>query len=503
MDERSPILVVRRAGPGTRVLLVHAPYPGRLKFDGQPTSLLCAAGPLVRQFASEGRLEEVGYLDPRGAREEFYRELANLGAMGNIRVACISTSTAAIEEAARIAMVLRISSPKTLIIAGGPHEDDCPEPIALNVPEVDLSIGGDAEDILAVVARAYLSTEATRDAFLRVLPWLQGSPPLRGGSRISSRLWGTRTVSTTERVAVEDLLCRPWTDRPVRFDIFGGKETLPLMISRGCAYGRCTFCAEAGAEGQRTARSFSELEPVLQAFPDAALYFQDSIFPASHAVKASLLPLLRNAGRPWGCQVFLPSLSHSFATLLGEHGCTYVYTGLESGSEELRACVGKKGLRDTLIYERLGWLADAGLDLGISLMFGVMDEHGCVRETEETVEETLEFASQLLAKHLPIAGFYPNVLTVLPGTPLDRGLRAAGHQLDFYKMPRVAEFAALEDGGVGYNFASIPGRERGNERLVHVVSEAASLLEARLFYRREEPGAATGSEGGVGRPIPS
>src|SRR5262249_29216250 len=110
--------VVRRAFSGTRVLLVHAPYPGRLKFDGQPTSLLSAAGSLVRDLAAEGRGDEVGYLDPREASQEFYEDLVMIAAYGDLRVACISTSTAAIEEAAKIALCLRLTSPNTLIIAG-------------------------------------------------------------------------------------------------------------------------------------------------------------------------------------------------------------------------------------------------------------------------------------------------------------------------------------------------------------------------------------------------
>src|SRR5262245_60480359 len=96
-------VILRRAGPTTRVLLVHAPYPGRLKFDGQPTSLLYAVGPLARQLAARGRLAELGYLDPRAPSEEFFQELRSLCSGGQVRVVCISTSTAAIEEAARIA----------------------------------------------------------------------------------------------------------------------------------------------------------------------------------------------------------------------------------------------------------------------------------------------------------------------------------------------------------------------------------------------------------------
>lgn len=470
--------ILREATEETRVLLVHAPYPGRLKFDGQPTSLLCAAGPLVRGLASESRLEEVGYLDPLAATTAFYGRLAEIGAAGNLRVACISTSTAAIEEAARVASVLRESDPDVLILAGGPHEDDCEEPMALRLPAVDISIGGDGEDLLCRLVRDFLDTAVTRVSFLGSLPSLLSSAAIRGSARVAARELGTMRVQGASPPAADDLLIRPWTDRPVRFDVFGGRETLPLMVSRGCSYGRCTFCAEAGDGRQRIAADFSALQQILGSRPGAALYFQDSIFPASRHVREVLLPMLRDARRPWGCQVYLPALSQEFVRLLGENGCAYAYTGIESGAEEIRASVGKPALRDSLLYTKLALLADARIALGISLMFGSLDRDGELVETEHTVERTEALAERLIADGMGVAGFYPNVLTVLPGTALARGLSSTGVRLDFYSMPRVPEFAHLEDGGIGYNFASLPGRGRRNSRLAAVIASASRRLTA-------------------------
>ena len=41
------MVVLRQAVDPTDVLLVHAPYPGRLKFQGTPSSLFAAVGPFV------------------------------------------------------------------------------------------------------------------------------------------------------------------------------------------------------------------------------------------------------------------------------------------------------------------------------------------------------------------------------------------------------------------------------------------------------------------------
>jgi radical SAM superfamily enzyme YgiQ (UPF0313 family) len=348
--------------------------------------------------------------------------------------------------------------------------------MALRLPAIDLSIAGDAEDLLCLLVRAFLDTAATRSVFLASLPSLLSSAAIRGSARVSARELGTMTVEGAPPPTADELLIRPWTDRPVRFGIFGGRETLPLMVSRGCSYGRCTFCAEAAGGKQRVAAEFSALQSILDSHLGAALYFQDSIFPASRRVREILLPMLRDSGRPWGCQVYLPSLSEHFVRLIAEHGCAYAYTGIESGDEEIRASVGKPTLRDGLVYTKLALLADAGIALGISLMFGSLGRDGELVETEGTVEQTEALADRVIADGMGVAGFYPNVLTVLPGTAIARGLARAGLDLDFYSMPRVPEFTHLEDGGVGYNFASLPGRGRESSKLACVIASASMRL---------------------------
>lgn len=441
-------LIVGPAGPSTRVLLVHAPYPGAIKFDSHPSSLLTAAAPLADRLACEGRLGELGILDPRGATDAFYGELEGLLATGTVEVVCISSSTAAIQEAARIATLAREASPRPLlVIGGGPHEDDIDEPMASRLPAFDFSVAGDGEQVLASLVMEAL--EGGGPARIDVAATLAGCE-LLGRGKISGPKDECFTWNSTTPAPVDAVLTRPWTERTVVFDVFGGRPTLPLMVSRGCSYGQCTFCAEASGGRQRLVSDFAPLAGLIEAFPEHALYFQDSIFPAGQMVREELLPLLQASGREWGCQVYLPSLSQRFITLLAEHGCTYVYTGVESSSEELRTAVGKRGLRDSVLHQRLGWIRDSGMRVGISLMFGAMDSSGELLETRSTVAGTLEFARRVVESGVEVTGFYPNVLTVLPGTSLARSLAQAGRSLDFYVPPRQLTLDGFEDGGVGW-----------------------------------------------------
>ncbi|MEO1698752.1 MAG: radical SAM protein [Planctomycetota bacterium] len=447
------------------MLLVHAPYPGTLKFEAQPSSLLTAAAPLAQTLAAQGRLAELAIVDPPSACESFFNELERILETGRIEVLCISSSTAAIQEAHRVARLARKVSPRPVhIIGGGPHEDDIDVPMAERLPEFDLSVAGDGEEVLAPLVLELLDGGASAQASLDAPAILSGLE-LRGQGVVSRRdgkrfEWGGGAPTS-----VDVVLTRPWMDKSVHFEVFPGRETLPLMVSRGCSYGQCTFCAEASGGRQRVVSSFEPLEGLLDAWPNAALYFQDSIFPTGRRVQEELLPMLAASGRPWGCQVYLPSLSERWVHALSEHGCIYLYTGIESGSPSIRAAVGKAKLGDSMVGERIGWMRDAGLRVGISLMFGVFHQDGRMLETEESVRATEALIERVYSSGVSVAGVYPNVMTVLPGTSLARSLQARGASLDFYSPPRTPALDAFEDGGVGFTGALPQGLLRRAARL--------------------------------------
>jgi len=477
----SPV-VVPPAQPGTTVLLIHAPYPARPRFDGLPSSLLSASARLVEHLAE--REIPFGLMDPGSSSEAFYEALELILRSGSVRVVCISTSTAAIEETVRIARLVRsVCGSKPLVVVGGPHEDTCRLKVAEAVPEVDVSIVGDGEFVLLELVRRFLELPDAASAAPRALELLgHGQPSLRGRGTVTSRTWGQPfgrpfDFGPTE---VESFHKRCKVARPVRFDVFPGGIAVPLTISRGCSYGQCTFCSEGGPGVKvQVCSDFEWIAGLSARNPGVPLYFQDSILPATRSVRQNLLPMLKSLGVDWGCQVYLPTLSRRLVADLAEHGCTYLYTGIESGSNEILRAIGKTGLTRELILERLGWFAERGIRAGLSLMFGAMSDDGHLLETEATVGETVTLARELQERRVPVAGFYPNIQTVLPGTALDHGLAARGRELDFYSMPRAPQFADFEDGVLGYNFVTVDdSTSTERKRLAHSIVTAARQIVA-------------------------
>jgi len=475
-------VVVPPAQPGTTVLLIHAPYPARPRFDGLPSSLFSASARLLEHLA-ECEIP-FGLMDPGSSSEAFYESLELILRPGSVRVVCISTSTAAIEETVRIARLVRsVCGSKPLVVVGGPHEDACRLKVAEAVPEVDISIAGDGEFVLLELVRKFLELPNAASSAARSLEFLGSvQPSLRGRGTVTTRAWGQPFGRTFDfgPTEVESFHSRCQVVRPVRFDVFPGGTAVPLTISRGCSYGQCTFCSEGGpGVKSQVCADFEWIADLSQRHPGEPLYFQDSIFPATRRVRQELLPKLRALGIEWGCQVYLPTLSERLVAQLAENGCTYLYTGIESGSDDILHAIGKTGLTRALILERLGCFARHGMRAGLSFMFGAMTDDGRILETDDTVAGTLSLAHELQQGCFPAVGMYPNVQTVLPGTVLDEGLAGSGRGLDFYSMPRTKCFGALEDGPIGYNFATIPALVSVDcTRLAELVACASRVISA-------------------------
>ena len=342
--------MVKDAAADTRVLLIQAPYPGRIMFDSLPTSLLYAVGPAIR--AVPGAKDALGVLAPSSGGRVFEDQLRHILALASPEAVFVSTSTAAIEETQRIVRAVRHELGEApLVVVGGPHEDTCTEKVAWRVPGVDLSVAGTGQGILEHLTLGLLVRKMSKHALLADTDNLSKAAVAHGGTARLSAPGGRSIELTAKRVGPKP---RASMDRAVRFDVFGDASVIPAMLSRGCAYGQCTFCAESLSGGvSMLPEGITSVIGMADGDSHAAIYFQDSIFPRVPAVQLGLLPALRQLGIEWGCQVYLPMLSQAWCDELAEAGCTYVYTGLESGDPAILRAVGKQGLDDEKALERL------------------------------------------------------------------------------------------------------------------------------------------------------
>lgn len=256
-----------------------------------------------------------------------------------------------------------------------------------------------------------------------------------------------------------------------RFPIFETEghisRTAHFMVTNACPY-HCFYCSE-GVSVVGSFNSFKD-EGIDQAidrmleyiqYGAEAVFFDDSIFwggnvglvinfcrewikireQAAWDNSSDVTLMGRTVNRrallslEWGAQLtvdFLagrrPEVAMIILDTMRQAGCTYLYIGIESMSEEVIKNVHKNINRkqpwDERVRIALGLSRHAGIRVGSSILFGLDGE------TQETIEETIDKVEELLAEDL-ITIASPNILTYHPSTEITR-LHKKEKELDYH-----------------------------------------------------------------------
>lgn len=186
---------------------------------------------------------------------------------------------------------------------------------------------------------------------------------------------------------------------------------LPVEGARGCPFD-CIFCYRTfgGSVRFKTAkRIVDEIESNLNFFGATKVHFVEGSFGINKRIAVETCDELIKRGLhrriTWetGGRVDLMN-DVDLLKKMKEAGCTVIGYGVESGNEEILNKIGKKtNLR--LIQETVKKTKEAGIKAGACFIIGLP------YETEKTIKETINFASQLDA-------FNPNfaILVPFPGT---------------------------------------------------------------------------------------
>jgi selenocysteine lyase/cysteine desulfurase/radical SAM superfamily enzyme YgiQ (UPF0313 family) len=439
-------------GEDQKLWFVSAPYGGTvLRFQGEPTSLLYAIAPVVDEVRKTERgedsllpslrLKDIALLNPTVGCEKLYDEIEQRLQSQELRVLCISALTASSQEARRIATIAKNVSPETITIFGGPHEDDIELKTAVDTTftgVADFSVAGDGEFMLLhltelIFKNPAASLEEIKELVLHTSAQFRSCPG-RGGIHFQHN--GRRVCVPASQI-MPDVSTPPLMPRELlyegdtrTFSVFKKRgwnvKTAQIMTQRGCAW-RCSFCSESSKLNSRTLESvveeiqhvlkFNEHHPKRDAYE--AIFFDDSTFTTRSKSRMSFLNelfrKLKAFGVEWGCQTRLDQIDEEILEKMKDAGCTYVFTGLESASDEmLKAMVKDQGRRE--ISRAFDAINKVGIRAGISLVFGVAEpESDTTRESEQTIRETIAFVKQE-TKQGQIVLVSPNVATYYPHT---------------------------------------------------------------------------------------
>lgn len=289
-----------------------------------------------------------------------------------------------------------------LLIAGGPLPTCDPLPF---LDEFDIVVRGEGEKTLVELLRAW-EQGVDWDSVAGIMYQKQDL----------SR--GAENVATAERPFVKDLDHLPHPARGLfpneSYIRFGKKKygysISTVMSTRGCPF-HCDFCSNVvfgNSFRERSAGSVvDEIEEVLALGYDR-IAFADDVFTLKRSRVLAICAEIQRRGLQfkWECLGRVDTLDYSMALEMKTAGCAKIFFGIESGNDRILKMM-KKQITTTQARDAVIDAHRAGLEVGA---FFILFYPG---ETNDTVLETLRFATSLPLDYLGLTMPYP-----LPGTPL-------------------------------------------------------------------------------------
>jgi radical SAM superfamily enzyme YgiQ (UPF0313 family) len=234
------------------------------------------------------------------------------------------------------------------VVMGGPHPSHDLEPLSQE-DVVDATMKGEGEYAMLDLVNAWEAGRPIQD--------IPNIACLKDGVAVQNPI----------RPVIGDLDSLPFPDVDVfyKYPFLRGKRVMQVHVSRGCQ-NSCTYCSVglmkkdwvSGRRGERFNRQKSvdyvceEMNDILARYPGFRMVnFGDAALNMTSG-------WLQEFSEKWPERVGLPFASNININYLDEDdiialkraGCVSVQFGLESGSEEVRLKVFKKGYTDDIVY---------------------------------------------------------------------------------------------------------------------------------------------------------
>ena len=292
-----------------------------------------------------------------------------------------------------------------LLIAGGPLPTCDPVPY---LDDFDVVVRGEGELTLVELLRVW---EEGAD-------WSSVAGIMYRDQATALKTREAGHVETADRPFIKDLDSLPFPARrmfPNESYIRFGKEKYgysitTVMSTRGCPF-HCEFCSNVVFGGKFRECSpesvVDEIEEVLALGYDR-IAFADDVFTLKHSRVLAICSEIKKRGLrfQWECLGRVDTLDYPTAVEMKTAGCAKIFFGIESGNDRILKLM-KKQITSAQARNAVEVAHRAGLEVGA---FFILFYPG---ESDETVLDTLQFATSLPLDYLGLTLPYP-----LPGTPL-------------------------------------------------------------------------------------
>jgi anaerobic magnesium-protoporphyrin IX monomethyl ester cyclase len=371
-----------------RVLLVNPPFP----LEEQPRLLVTLPYLAAALRAAGHEVEILDLLLEHTTPEKIERRMERF----RPQLVGLTSVTLNYHNARFIAEVVRKCDERVPITMGGPHVSFEIEGSFRDLPALDFIGIGEGEKTMVELASA-----------------LEGKMDLRDVRGLALRD-GEGIVCTAPRPPEADLDRLPTPARDLfpiaRYLAFDAHAS--VVTSRGCPYS-CVFCSAPAWTGRRVrsrtpSLCVDEIEDLVR-LGFAEITIEDELFTLhrKHLFAICNDLIRRDMGVRWHAFSRVDTITPEIVETMARAGCQAICFGVESGSQEILDLAKKKSDLQK-VKEAMRMTQAAGISALASFILGLPGE------TEETLQQTVDFASQLREEFGSLIGLH--ILSPFPGT---------------------------------------------------------------------------------------
>ncbi|MBI4964996.1 MAG: B12-binding domain-containing radical SAM protein [Desulfomonile tiedjei] len=301
--------------------------------------------------------------------------------------------------------------PDALIVAGGFHFGSCAEDSIRNIPELDVVVRGDGEEVIVALMQHALNKTGLGETKGITYRGGNGQPIEQGANAVVKNLpdLGFLDQFFTKQ-AFEANPLHP--DMPI--------PSMNVLAGRGCPH-NCIFCSV----GRTKYRPYPPeqvvdlISRVTSSYGIKGVKFWDDSLTIRKSHVIELCEGIKRRGLEifWFCDS-RADIDLDLIPLMHSAGCRFISVGLESGSPTIQKIVDKK-ISNEDILKFAAKCHEVGIRPFIFLIAGFPDEG------PDELEMTIEIAKELSQKYRARAGSM-GILTILPGTRLEQIARERG-----------------------------------------------------------------------------
>jgi len=327
-------------------------------------------------------------------------------ALREFKPALVGISCTSFNRAFVRGMIRRVkkASPQTIVVTGGVHASFCPDHMLLGYG-ADIVVSGEGESTLSELCAT-----------------LEKGGSLSEVKGIAYKVGG-ELKRTPPRPPITDLDSLPMPDFSYAEDLIKRSGVGFIIASRGCPV-CCSFCSTSSFWGQKVRMSspmrvVDEMQALVANYGVKKIFFHDDTFNLGVARVLEICAEIKRRGLnvEWSCSCRVAPVSYEMLSAMVDAGCSHICWGVESGSPEILARIGKK-----ITPEHIRNAFELSAKFGEALSTGAFAMVGNPGETSKTIAETLALLNSVPITDSPSTAS----LYVLPGTSLCDKLMAEG-----------------------------------------------------------------------------